>query len=394
VGDEPEGLVDCQVLVIEDDVAIQQLLIEHFLNLLGIHNILFAGDGIEGLAIAQRTLPDLIILDIEMPRMNGLEMLRQLRADPVLGKTPVIIQTAEQSDQRREQMFELGATDFVLKPLNAKEFLGRVRVHLENLLHLRRLQSDLDRIDQELQDAAELQRGLLPTAQDLSQLSTRYGLSISAVFQPSSQLGGDFWGVLPIDDQSVGIFLCDFAGHGVGAAMSTFQLHTMLERLPHPNTRDPAAFVTLVNQGLCQLVRQRHYATFLFAVIDTTEHRLRYASAGAPNPLVGRRGEATPQLLDGSGLPLGLSRSALYVNHELEFPPGSFLFLYSDALTETSLLSAIPLGEEGVVGLVAASAVQSVRSEGPLEVLLDSVMHRADAVLADDLTAVWIERAA
>lgn len=384
--------LDSKILVVEDDVAIQQLLIAHFLEMMFLSNITFAGDGVEGLEFARKLKPDLIILDIEMPRMNGLEMLRHLRADPELATIPVIIQSAEQSSERREQMFELGATDFVLKPLNGKEFQGRVRVHLENLLHLRRLQSDLVRIDQELQDAASLQRALLPTDEQLRQVEQRYGLITRAVFEPSSRLGGDFWGIMPIDDSSVGVFLCDFAGHGVSAAMSTFQLHTMIERLPPPNPKDPSEFVSNVNAALHRTLNHRHYATFLFAIIDIANNRLNYASAAAPDPLVGRRGSASLTLLDGSGIPVGLSADASYENRQVEFPPGSLLFLYSDALTETVLFGDAPAGLSGVEERVAAVAAPATRQAEPLQLLLGSAARRRDDILTDDLTAVWIER--
>ncbi len=295
----------CHVLVVEDDVSIQQLLISHFLESMGIVDIAFAQDGIEGLEKARRRLPDLIVLDIEMPRMNGLEMLRHLKADPKLHGIPVIVQTAEESRDKREQMFEAGATDFVLKPLSINEFQGRIRVHIENLLHVRRLQADLARIAQELEDAAGLQRELLPTADVLAAVSSRYGLKISHVFEPSSELGGDFWGLLPINDHAVGIFICDFAGHGVSAAMNTFRLQTILDRLPLPDPENPAAYVAAVNQDLCKALSNRHYATFLFAVIDLAINRLHYASGAAPDPLTGRRGHAELKTLNGSGLLAG-----------------------------------------------------------------------------------------
>ena len=202
--DKVDSLANCRVLVVEDDEGIHQLLIGHFLDLIGIKDIEFAIDGVEGLEAARRWHPDLIVLDLEMPRMNGLEMLRQLKADFTLADIPVIIETAEESSERREQMFELGATDFVSKPLICKEFQGRVKVHLENRLHVRRLEADLERIQQELRDAATLQRALLPSSARLAEKEKRYGLIIRQVFEPCSQLGGDFWGMIPIDDRRVG----------------------------------------------------------------------------------------------------------------------------------------------------------------------------------------------
>jgi sigma-B regulation protein RsbU (phosphoserine phosphatase) len=386
-----ERLADCRILVVEDDVAIQQLLIGHYLEELGITNVTYAEDGVAGLETAARIMPDLIILDIEMPRMNGLEMLKRLRGDPTLKHIPVIIETAEESSERREQMFELGATDFVLKPLNTKEFHGRVRVHLENLLHLRRLQDDLTRIDQELQDAAALQRALLPAEEKVEKLGERYGLAISSVFEPSSRLGGDFWGIMPVSDTAIGVFICDFAGHGVSAAMNTFQLHTMLDRLPPLDPHNPAAFVSGVNQGLNKVLKHRHYATLLFAIIDLAANKLRYSAAASPNPLVGQRGSVELRTLNGSGMPLGLLASAPYDNREVDFPPGSFVFMYSDALSEAAVSKGRLMGEEGIKALVRET-VTTTPQQAPLDHIVGAIPRRPGATLADDLTAVWIER--
>ena len=385
------NLADCRVLVVEDDEGIHQLLIGHFLDLIGIKDIEFAIDGIEGLEAARRWKPDLIVLDLEMPRMNGLEMLRTLRADPVLADIPVIIETAEESSQRREQMFELGATDFVSKPLICKEFQGRVKVHLENRLHVRRLEGDLERIEEELQDAAALQRALLPRSDQLVSLEQRYGLVIRHVFEPCSQLGGDFWGMVPIDDRRVGVFVCDFAGHGVGAAMNTFQLHTMLERLPPPDPRDPAAYVAQINRSLCKNLNARQYATFLFAVIDVSLGTLRYAAGASPNPLVGHRGESAFVNLDGAGVPLGLFAEATYENRDVAFPDGSFLFLFSDALTEAPDDQGALLGASGVEKLVDGHG-RAAPPDQSLAKIFAGIDVSASGGLEDDLTMVWIER--
>jgi len=390
--DKVDSLANCRVLVVEDDEGIHQLLIGHFLDLIGIKDIEFAIDGVVGLEAARRWHPDLIVLDLEMPRMNGLEMLRQLKADFTLADIPVIIETAEESSERREQMFELGATDFVSKPLICKEFQGRVKVHLENRLHVRRLEADLERIQQELRDAATLQRALLPSSARLAEKEKRYGLIIRQVFEPCSQLGGDFWGMIPIDDRRVGVFICDFAGHGVGAAMNTFQLHTLLERLPAPDPADPAAFVHLVNQSLCANLNGRQYATFLFAVLDLSTDRLRYAAGASPNPIVGRRGTTEIKILQGAGVPLGLWAEAAYENHEIDFPEGSFLFLFSDALTEAPMLDGSLLGTDGVRALVVESALAAPPDQALTSILAGMYQPVVGSGLADDLTMVWVER--
>jgi sigma-B regulation protein RsbU (phosphoserine phosphatase) len=233
---------------------------------------------------------------------------------------------------------------------------------------------------------------LLPSGARLAEKEKRYGLIIRQVFEPCSQLGGDFWGTIPIDDRRVGVFICDFAGHGVGAAMNTFQLHTLLERLPVPDPRDPAAFVHLVNQSLCANLNGRQYATFLFAILDLSTDRLRYAAGASPNPIVGRRGTTATSVLQGAGVPLGLWAEATYENHEIDFPDGSFLFLFSDALTEAPLLDGSLLGTDGVRALVVEKALAAAPDQALTSILAGMDQPLIGSGLEDDLTMVWIER--
>jgi sigma-B regulation protein RsbU (phosphoserine phosphatase) len=388
-----DRLGSCTVLVVEDDVSFQQFLIGEILDSMGITAVSYAQDGLEGLDKARAQPPDLIILDIEMPRMNGFEMLRILRSDPDLARIPVIVQTAEDSGDRRDQMFDAGATDFVSKPISVKEFRGRVKVHLENLLLIRRMGAELTRIAEELADAAALQRALLPTEQTFALLRSRYGIDISHHFEPSSELGGDCWGVLPINDDAIGVYICDFAGHGVSAALNTFRLSTMLDRLPLPDPADPASYVAAINQDLHKSLTNRHYATFLFVVFDVAANTLTYAAGGAPNPLAGFPGQAELTILDGSGLPLGIASAITFENRKIAFPVGSFLFLYSDALSEAVQTGGDLVGESGVIRLVKRAALARP-DQAPLDNILRQLPTPEDAPLKDDLTAVWIERMA
>ena len=379
----------CRVLVVEDDVNYTQFLIGHLLEDMGIHHIAYAEDGIEGLEKARANPPDIIILDIHMPRMDGMEMLRHLRADPVLQRIPVIIQTAIDSGDHRETTFTAGATDFVTKPLYHAEFQSRVRTHLENRLLVGKLESDIHRLTEELEDAASLQLAMLPTPEALASLKSRHGLNVTARFAPSSLLGGDFWGVIPMGDDHLGIFICDFAGHGVSAALNTFRLHTMISRLPPPNPLDPGAYMGKLNEGLCGVLSNRQYATFLMGIIDFPSQTFTYAAAGSPDPLVGRpEAGAAIDRLSASGLPLGLVNSASYDNRTVPFVPGSFMFLFSDVLTDALSEQGLPMGVDGLRDVVID--VLNSSDVPPLSGILERFGMNKNEPLNDDLTAIWL----
>ena len=377
---------DCRILIVDDD-ELNHEIVSFFLDEIGITQITSGYDGVEGLELIQRHKPDLIILDIVMPRLGGLDVLRQLRAQAAHAETPVIVLTGNDSSESRESMFNAGATDYVTKPLLAEEFQGRVKTHLKNLLLVSRLETQLENIANEMRTAAELQRSMLPPISVADAIKQKYGPSIYSLFEPSSALGGDFFGLTPLNDRAFGLYLCDFAGHGVGAALNTVRLHTMIGRLPPPDPADPAAYLAVLNDDLYEAMTNRHYATLLFGVVDVVDRTFTYASAGAPNPLL--LGKGAPQWLDSRGMPLGLMQGMRYDNLQVPFGPGNQLFLYSDAMTESQTSAKAMYGAEAVAQLVA-----DVQNQEPanrhLYHIISRFMAQVEQPLDDDLTALYI----
>lgn len=377
-----EEIRKCRVLVVEDSDRVRQL-IGAYLTAAGLTNIAYAVDGEDGLAKVESFDPDLVILDIMMPKMDGFELCRRLRADEKHRRLPILVQTALESPDERTSVFRVGATDLVTKPIHGPELISRVMVQLENRVLIRSLEAYRERLHGELELAREMQQGLLPTRAQIEGLA-HYGITLDSHFEPSSELGGDFWGVRDLGDGRVGICVVDFTGHGVRAALNTFRMHTLMRQMP-PDPENLAGHVAALNDRLCELLPLGQFATFLYAIVDIRLGTLTYASAGAPNPVVGT--PAGLQVLDGTGMPLGISHLGSYQAHTIAFPPGSFLFLYSDALIETPDADGKGLEDDQV----AALAVEASLREHPIEHLL-SRFREGREVPSDDLTAVMLRR--
>ena len=116
------------VLVVDDDPVVADL-VAFRLQRLGLQ-VTVEADGESGLAAARRLRPDLVVLDWLMPRMDGLEVCRALRADPALARTPVLLLTAKSQDPDLERGFAAGATDFIAKPFSTRELVSRVTAAL------------------------------------------------------------------------------------------------------------------------------------------------------------------------------------------------------------------------------------------------------------------------
>ncbi|WP_142850008.1 PP2C family protein-serine/threonine phosphatase [Telmatospirillum sp. J64-1] len=373
-----------RVLVVEDS-EVNRRLLEALLRSAGVGHILCAADGREGLKLAAIFLPDLIVLDLMMPHMDGFEMCRRLRADPAFAEVPVLIQTALDSADKRGDIFAIGATDLVTKPLHARELVARVRLHLHNRFLIRRLREDQARLEQELALARQMQQDLLPSPARIAALQDETGVVIESLFETSSELGGDLWGMERLPQGRIALFTVDFCGHGTTAALNVFRLHTLMAQI-EPEGMDAAGHLGRLNSALAGLLPVGQYATMLYAILDPAEDRLVYAAAAAPSPILG--GPEGWQPLDGSGLPLGVLKSAAWENRSHSFPQGSALFLYSDALTESPMgESGAMLGEERILTLLPATG-----GEARLDSILGPVLSSIHRPLPDDLTAVLLCR--
>lgn len=381
------SLADSRVLIVDDNEFNRKSLAV-VVRRAGITEIAFAADGLEGLAMVERFKPDLVLLDVAMPNLDGLEMCRRLRADPAHAELPILFQTALDRDEEQVRCFEAGGSDFISKPIKPGECMARVRHQLERRKLFAELSSFRARVERELKHARAMQLSLLPEPARVTAIGARFGLRIDSHFETSSELGGDLWDVVEIDERRVGFLIVDFAGHGITAAINTFRLHTLAERVPAPRA-DPAAWLTQLGLALKEVLPVGQFATAFYGVLDTAADTLTFAAAGAPHPILGApEGEA--ELLDSSGLLLGVSRKARYENRTVPWPRGGFLFLYSDALIESRDVGGTSIGQLGLTELVR----QGRRDDPahPLRVVLGRFFTGVPRPLRDDLTAVWIAR--
>lgn len=377
---------ECRILVVEDN-EMNRVLAAGILQTAGFSLIEFASDGQDGLEKVETFSPDLIVLDIMMPRMDGQEFLRRLRADRRYADLPVLVTTALDGAKDRNTMFELGATDYLGKPINRREMIARVKVHLRNRVMLARLRAYRDRVSQDLTTLASMQEALLPSPDAIAKLSRAYSVSLAPFFDACFELGGDLWGAWALDEARMCFFMADFSGHGVTAAVNTFRLHLMMEHMT--SCGEPAEFLARLNAALFRILPRGQYATMIHAVLDTRSGDIVYASAGAPAPVLCMGDQAIA--LPAGGLPLGFVADASYVAQRASLPPEALLCLYSDALVETVDSHGTMLGEAGAVELIGRSAVTGSAERSLANLLKDFMGSRAKP-LDDDLTILWLGR--
>jgi len=376
-----------KILVVDDNRVNCQLLTA-ILERARFAHVISAGDGVEALQRIDAETPDLVLLDLMMPNLDGFEVTRRLRDNPLTVMLPILVQSSLDRPEDRARAFAAGATDYVSKPINAVELISRVRVHLQHRFLVRSLQQYRQATENELALARGMQQQLLPGRRNRWSTSLADGQRLEACFTPSSELGGDLWGGARDATGRPIVWMADFSGHGAGAALNTFRLHAILKRLDIEQLT-PNAFLQAINNRLCPLLPPGQFCTMLVGVFDAAADRFIYASAASTKPLVWVDHDVGIQEGDNSGLPLGLLPSAQYECRTLDWPPGAQAFLYSDAAVELPLPDGGVLDEDGLLSLVA-----TVRDETTGPVGLDALIEKLGRLgtCDDDLTAVLATR--
>ena len=376
-------------ILIVGDAPLGNDLIVRILRRAGFADI-HTAEGAQAMSQIEALEPDLVLIDSELLERDRIQLCVDIRSDPRFANLPIIVQTVLGHRADGPTLFAIKVSDILVKPLNPNELVTRVANHLERVELLRELRQYHDRTREELGAARRMQLDLLPSLPIDHGMAAMHGLRVATFYQPSSEIGGDVWGVLPIDQSCFGVFLVDFAGHGVTAALNVFRLHALVLELKMLH-RDPAALLGRLNDALVPVLPCGQFATFFYAVIDMAESRLRFASAGAPPPVLRPADGSAARLLDSAGIPLGVMQGPRYQQHEHGFDPGAMLLLFSDGLSEFPDENGDRIGEEGLLrlvsrcetGLAPDAVVMRVREAAGIDV---------DGRLPDDTMVICIDR--
>ena len=289
-----------------------------------------ATNGEKALALASaEEKPDLILLDIVMPGMDGYEVCSRLKSDAATSEIPVIFLTGQTDAQDETRGFEVGAVDYVHKPFSPAVVRARVRSHILLREARAQLAAQLLALNNELEMAREIQLSILPHS--IPQLPD---LKIAARFLPMTSVAGDFYDFIRIDEKHIGILIADVSGHGLPSALIASMLQVALKGQTH-HAAEPAKVLAGLNLALCGKFTQ-NFVTAAYLYMDLENHLLRYAGAGHPPVLQWRNSTGkTAQVLE-NGLILGMIEEASYEALEFPLEPRDRHVLYTDGVIEAS----------------------------------------------------------
>jgi sigma-B regulation protein RsbU (phosphoserine phosphatase) len=368
------------ILVVDDSAVNLQVLVRT-LNGTG-HRVLAARDGRSALAIAQRAHPDLMLLDVMMPDMDGFEVCRAIKADPATEDIGVIFLSALGEVSDKVSGLSLGAVDYVTKPILAAEVLALFATHLTCRYLEMELRRSRDSLNRELAGAARMQRLLLPPA-----LPAHAAVRFAAHYQTSRHAGGDYYDVLPIDGDRFGVMVADVSGHGAPAAILMAMFRAVLHSYPG-TADDPPAVLAHLDRHFDYLRDSGMFATAIYAVIDASRRTVRCSCAGHPLPLLVRDGAVT-ELRIAAVPPLLLFALGDVPCTEQALLAGDRLVLYTDGVTEREAPNGAMFEVDGLRDSCARAAALEP-SQLVARLVADLNRFAADREPSDDATIVAI----
>lgn len=385
MADAPTPEAPIRILVIEDDLT-AQLVLKKMLEDQG-YEVATANDGVDGVALARQFHPALIICDWMMPRMDGLEVCHQVKADSELSTIFFILLTARGAVEDRVQGLDTGADEFLTKPVDLVELRARVKAGLRLNRVYQALQDQKQILEVELMEAAEYVRSLLPSPMTGS-------VHIDSRFIPSRQLGGDCFDYYWLDPDYLAIYLLDVSGHGLGAALPSISVLNLLrsQALDGVNFYQPNHVLRALNEAFQMDDQHDKYFTIWYGVYNQAKHQLIYSSAGHPPALlVGQSTEAenSVQRLKTVSLPVGMMPDTKYVNQRCDIEPGSTLYVFSDGIYEIMQPNGEVWGLDAFVDMLAQERPK-ISTQG-LNYILDYVrMISPNEILDDDLSVLMV----
>ncbi len=376
-------------ILVVDDIPDNRELLCRLLSRQG-HTASTAANGLEALECLARSQFDCVLLDIMMPVMGGIETLSRLKADDTLRHIPVIVVSAIDDLDNVVKCIELGAEDYLFKPVNKVILNARVSASLEKKRLRDQERAYTSHVKRELELGRQIQADFLPET-----LPQPEGWEVAVSFEPAFEVAGDFYDVFTIGPDRLCFVIADVCGKGVGAALFMALVRSLIRAYAEQATGgdgDILHAVALTNSYLFRhhrLKKSYLFTTLLFGVLDTTQGIFRYIAAGHYPPLILSPGGAVRSLAL-CGPALGILTDPEYAIRETSLSKGDILLAYTDGVTEA---------KNAAEDLYTKERLFSVLGSGPRDA--KTLLVRIEAGLAnyigdteqsDDITMMAIRR--
>jgi sigma-B regulation protein RsbU (phosphoserine phosphatase) len=373
-------LSDCRVLIVDDVKANVDILVQ---SLSGDYKLSVALGGQQAMDAVLRSPPDLILLDIMMPDIDGYEICRRLRAEESTRELPIMFLSSLEDVKDKARGFEVGGNDYLTKPFEVLEVKARVRSLLKAKAYADAVKAAAER---DLRIAREIQTGLLPA--NVSAQIQGTGLDVHAVLEPALQVGGDLFEVLRLGPDRVLVAVGDVSGKGIPAALFMAVAMTLLRSMARQGNA-PQEILRQLNDELLEQNPRGMFVTLQCMVFDLAARSVTCASAGHHAAIRIMPGETPRPVFTSSGLVLALMPAGEIVSETLELEAGETLVLFTDGVSEAFDVNQELFGEDRLLKHLQDFPGRTAR-ETTMGVLEAVRRHAAGAKQSDDITVVAV----
>jgi phosphoserine phosphatase RsbU/P len=376
-------LSDCRVLIVDDVKANVDVLVQ---ALTGEYKLSVALGGQQAMDAVTRSAPDLVLLDIVMPDIDGYEVCRRLRAAEATRELPIMFLSSLEDVKDKARGFEVGGNDYLTKPFEVLEVKARVRSLLKAKSYADAVKAAAER---DLRIAREIQTGLLPA--DVPGQIKGTGLDVFAVLEPARQVGGDLFEVLRLAPDRVLVAVGDVSGKGIPAALFMAVAMTLLRSMARQGY-PLEEILRRMNDELLEQNPRGMFVTLQCMVFDLTAKSITCASAGHHSAARVIPGKPPEMVFTSSGRVLGLLPVGNISSETIALEPGQTIVLYTDGVNEAFDPNDQLFGDDRLLAQLQSSAGQGAR-ETTMGVL-DAVRRHADgAKQSDDITILTVRYA-
>jgi two-component system, sensor histidine kinase ChiS len=369
-----------KVLVVDDN-ADKRYLLSCILE--ANFQVMQAENGRKALMMIENDQPDVVLLDVLMPELDGFEVCRRMKANPKIAEIPVLFVTVLNHDETRVEGLELGAEDFISWPVNPSELVARVNARVRSSRPLNQLRSVLEEQSRLLEEERQREAATQYELEQARLVQQRFvtnvlphdrGLEFANRYRPSRQVGGDIFDVVPVNSCELAMLMADISGHGVPAALLT-SVTKVLFRTGVEQCSEPAKFVRWLNRQISAYLAVGEFLTVFVGWWNSKTHTFAYAGAGHPPALLVTPGGKQIERLHVSQGIVGIMPDNNFHQRNVELHCGDRLVFYTDGVTEAINSEQELFGEERLAEACTRYAAV------PLETMVESVFAELDAYL-------------
>ena len=386
------------------------------------YEVRVAEDGREALDLLEKEPFELVLLDIMMPGIDGLEVLETVRKTQPLEELAIVMATAKDRSEDIVKALKLGANDYVTKPIDFPVALARVRTHLSLVQSVRRIRelerslaqrnreleaantqlaASIQRMKKDLEAAAKIQQAFLP-----AEAPEVPGVQLAWRYLPCDELAGDTLNIVPLDNEHLGVFVLDVSGHGVPAALLSVTLSRALSQTKDASVlwrylddssqlqiAAPAEVAIELNRRFPFDTETNQYFTLFYGVLNVSTLEFRYVCAGHPSPILCAR-ELQVSSLENTSPPVGLLPISVFTGQceeaSVNLNPGDRIYVFTDGIVEAADPNEEQFGKERTIETLIRA------SEQPLNAALATLLNRVQSWtssrgLDDDVSVLAME---